>query len=276
MLRELVSNNIFVFTSDRYAQVTAGLVVTSQGAVLIDTLAFPSETRQVMRYVQERHKVPIRYVINTHYHADHTYGTGEVEGATVVSHHLTRELLDTAGRAALEDARKSSREFASVSIRLPDVVMHEGDLRLHIGGLTLRLMHAPGHSLDSIVVLVEEEEVLFAADLMMSVPFFGDGSWEDYVNSLTRIREGHYESIVQGHGELILRGETESRIDEDLAYLHCLRQGVEKVIQAGGGPEQLAEIDVADCGKNPIGLNGIVQQLHLSNARTLYQQLTGT
>ena len=47
MLRELVSNNIFVFSSELYAQVTAGAIVTSEGAIVIDTMPFPIESRQI-------------------------------------------------------------------------------------------------------------------------------------------------------------------------------------------------------------------------------------
>ena len=273
MLRELVSNNIFVFTSELYAQVTAGAIITPAGAIVIDTLAFPVETRQILQYVQERHGVPVKYVVNTHYHADHTLGTCLFDDARVVSHSLCRELLDTRGRLGLENARRNSREMAAITLRLPDVVFDEGIMALHLGGVTLAMWYSPGHSMDSIVCMVEEERVLFASDTMMPVPFFADGSWEAYVSSLEALRGGQYESIVQGHGEVILRGEVESRLDEDLHYLELLRKKVERVLDRNQGPEALDHIEIEDCGKNRIALNGLVQQLHHSNAETLYRVL---
>lgn len=273
MLRELVSNNVFVFTSELYAQVTAGGILTSDGAIVIDTLAFPSETRQIIQFIEQRHETKVRYVVNTHYHADHTYGTCFFDDAIVISHRSCRDLLDTRGRTALENAHRSSHEMQAISLRLPDVVFQEQCLNIHLGGITVRMWHTPGHSPDSSVCLIEEEGILFAADLMTPVPFFADGNWYDFVRSLESIRNEPYESIIQGHGEVILRGEVQSRIDDDLSYLHAIRKRVEAVVTSRRGPEALDAIDIEDCGKSRIALNGLVQQLHRSNLAALYWML---
>lgn len=275
MLRELVSKNIFVFTSELYAQVTAGAILTPSGAIVIDTLAFPAETQQILRFVEGRHHIPVRYVINTHYHADHTYGTCLFEGAQVIGSELCRELLDGPGRSSLEAARSTSRELDQIQIRLPDVVFgDEGDLKMYLDGVELTLRHSPGHSPDSITCMVEEEGILFAADTMMPVPFFADGSWSDFVASLEALLDIECEMIVQGHGEVILRGELHSRIEEDLDYLHLIRNRVAKIVEAGKGPQALDAIDIESCGKSRISLNGIVQQLHRGNLEWLYAHLS--
>ncbi len=273
MLRERVANNVYIFTSELYAQVTAGAIITSAGAIVIDTLPFPVETRQIVQFIEERNGVPVRYVVNTHYHADHTYGTCLFKHAQVVSHRLCRDLLDTRGRAGLERAQRGSRELASVEVRLPNMVFDSGTMSLHLGGATLRIWPAPGHSPDSVVCLMEEERILFAADTLMPLPFFADGSWEDYVSTLETLLPETYENAVQGHGEVILRGEVQSKIEEDLHYLHALRGHVEMAIKKNEGPEAIASIDIESCGKSRIPLNGLVEQLHRTNAETLYREL---
>jgi cyclase len=273
MLRERVANNIFVFTSELYAQVTAGAIITPAGAIVIDTLPFPAETRQIIRFVEERHNVPIRYVVNTHHHADHTYGTSFFQNARVVSHRLCREILDTRGREALERAKRNSRDLAGVKLRLPDIVFDEGFMNLHLGGMTLQMWHAPGHSPDSIVCLVQDERILFAADVMMPLPFFSDGNWDDYVATLNMLHAMQFENVIQGHGEVILRGEIQTKIEEDLHYLRTIHTQVEKLLNKNRGPEALDGIDIEKCGKSRIPLNGLVQELHRSNVETLYWQL---
>lgn len=273
MLRELVATNVFVFTSELYAQVTAGAILTPEGAIVIDTLPFPVETREIVQFVEGRHGLPVKYVVNTHYHADHTYGTSLFKNAQVVAHRLTRDLLDGPGREGLAAAQRTTRELAGLEIRLPEIVFDEGVMNLHLGGVTLQMWHMPGHSPDSIVCKIKGEDILFAADTMMAVPFFADGSWEATVNSLESLREERFESIVQGHGEVILRGEVEARIEEDLRYLQTLRERVEQIVHARKGPDALGSIDIEECGKSRIALNGVVQQLHASNVEVLYRQL---
>lgn len=273
MLRELVASNVFIFTSELYAQVTAGAILTPEGAIVIDTLPFPVETREIIQFIEKRHAKPVKYVVNTHYHADHTYGTCLFEDANIVSYHLTRDLLDTLGREGLEAAQRGSRELSSLEIRLPDVVFGPEGFDLQLGGVTLNMWHTPGHSPDGIVCHLEDENLLFAADTMMPVPFFADGSWADFVSSLESLKGQHFETVVQGHGEVILRGEVQSRIDEDLAYLHTVRARVEDIIENGGGHDALDSIDIEECGKSRIALNGIVQQLHAKNIDVLYHQL---
>lgn len=273
MLRELIAKDIYVFTSELYAQVTASAILTPAGAIVIDTLPFPVETREIINFIERRHGLAVRYLINTHYHADHTYGASLFDAAQVVSHRLTRDLLDGPGRAGLEAVQETSRELASVRIRLPDLLFDGEPLPLELGGVRLTLSHAPGHSPDCITCYIEDEAILFAGDAVMPLPFFADGSWQDTVDTLETLRPQRFEAIVQGHGEVILRGEVQERIEEDLYYLRTLRERVEQIVEQGDGPDALRKIALESCGKSPIALNGIVQQLHATNAEALYWAL---
>lgn len=274
MLRELVANNIFVFTSELYAQVTAGAILTPDGAIVIDTLPFPTETRQMIQYIEERRNALVHTVINTHYHADHTFGTCFFEDARVVSHSLTRKYLASRGQQSIDEAQRGTRGMMKLSLRLPDMTFNEGRLMIHFGGQDLELIHTPGHSPDAIVCHVINENILFAADTIMAIPYFGDGSWSDYVTTLNMLRDDKYEGIVQGHGEVILRGEVDSRFQEDLDYLHIIRERVENLVKKGEGPAALESIDIEECGKSRIALNGLVTQLHSSNLQKLYQEIS--
>lgn len=273
MLRERVADDIYVFSSELYAQVTAGAVVTPEGAILIDTLVFPSEARDIRNFLEGRLGCPVRYVINTHYHADHTYGTCFFPDALVVSHDLCLQLLQTRGRAALEAAKAAASELAPVEIVLPTVVFDQGCLNLHLGNKTVRIWHSPGHSPDSTVCLVEEDRVLFAADTLMPVPYFVDGSYDDFIASLKALQNQAFENVVQGHGEVILRGEVEDRIKDDLRYLETLRKRVLTALKQKDPEAYLESITVEHCGKSRILLNGAVQTLHRANLFALYDQM---
>ena len=256
MQRERVADDIYVFTSDLYAQVTASAVVTTEGVVLMDTLVYPEETLEIKRFLEGRLGKKVIYVINSHFHADHTTGTCFFEDAHVVSHARCRALLDQRGRESLERARASSEEMSNLALVLPDIVFDEGSMTLHIGGKTLELWHTPGHSPDSISCYVQEDHVLLAADILMPIPFFVDGDFDDFVSSLQLLQGKNYENVVQGHGEVILRGEVTEKIQGDLNYLEKLRTAVDSALTSDSPDDALAAIDVESCGKSRILLNG--------------------
>lgn len=272
MQRERIAEDIHVFTSDRYVQVTAGAVVTTEGVILIDTLVFPEETLHMKRYIEGRLGSKVRFVINTHFHADHTTGTCFFEDAHVIAHARCRALLDERGRKSLEHTKAASEEMRNVRLVLPNMVFDSGMLTLHIGGKTLQLWHTPGHSPDSIVCLIKEDRVLFAADTLMSLPYFVDGSYDDFLDSLRGLQGRNLENVVQGHGEVILRGEIEEKIQSDIDYLLKMRQAVDKALTSPAPDEALAAIDIERCGKSRILLNGAAQQLHRQNVTTLASQ----
>ncbi len=273
MQRERVADDIYVFTSELYAQVTAGAVITSEGAILIDTLVFPEEARAIRQFLEMRLGCPVRYVINTHYHADHTYGTCFFPDAQVIAHARCYDLLHTRGREGLAAAQHSTSELRDVEIVLPHMVFESGTLTVHLGNKTVELRHSPGHSPDSIVALVREDRVLFAADTMMPVPYFVDGSYDDFISSLNALKGGGYENVIQGHGEVVLRGEVEDVIRDNLEYLATIRAHVQRIIEQGAGPEALDAVTIEECGKSRIPLNGLVQDLHAANMQALYAEL---
>lgn len=273
MQRERITDQIFVFRSSLYAQVTAGVVLTSDGAVLIDTLLYPEESMRIRRFIEMGLGAEVRYVINTHFHADHTTGTCLFPDAHVIAHTLCAEILATRGRESLQRMKASGPEFKDVSLALPTITF-EDEIALELGGTRFRLRESPGHSPDSIVCLVEGEEVLFAADTVMPIPYFVGGNSSDLEQSLTRLLARDYENIVQGHGDIILRGEVPEKIRSDLHYLRCLREAVAHAID-DDRPDIETAIPLENCGKSQVLLNGIVTQLHQLNIRALIKEFQG-
>ena len=110
MLRERVASDIYVFRSELYLQVTAGVIVTEEGAVVVDTLPFPRESKALRDFAMRRCPQGIRYVINTHAHADHTHGSYLFADAELISHRKTREFLIKVGEQSLIQAKIQTPE----------------------------------------------------------------------------------------------------------------------------------------------------------------------
>ena len=127
-------------------------------AVVVD----PSYNAEILIQLARENNFEIKYVINTHHHRDHTAGNGEIRsslGSQVVAHELSK--VDK------------------------DIDVADGDL-LRVGGVTIKVIHTPGHSPDGICLLVDDK--LLTGDTL----FVGEcgrtdtqgGSSEDMYNSL--------------------------------------------------------------------------------------------
>jgi glyoxylase-like metal-dependent hydrolase (beta-lactamase superfamily II) len=273
MKHERVSENVYWFQSDIYVQVTAGVISGPQWATVIDTLVMPEETLALRSFIEEELNVPVRYIINTHNHADHTWGNCFFPGATIISHTLCRTMMNETGTSALEAAKKQNPAFKQIKIVLPHMTFTEGAVSLRVGKKNLILMPTPGHSADSISVLVEEDRVLFAGDAFLPLPYMVDGNIDELASSIKKIGKMGLENIVQGHGDIILRGEIDDAVKENIAYLNVLRKAVRAAAKRKNPIEALSMISVEDCGKSRVHLGGMANELHKRNVKALYRHV---
>lgn len=272
---ERLSDNVYVFTSDRYAQVTAGVVLTPDGAIVIDTLPYEDETRDMREFIERKLGSVVRYVVNTHHHADHVFGTWIFGGAHVVAHALCAELLHTRTREGLKRAQQDSPDMAKVHIVLPQVTFRTRQFRLTLGGKTLILTHSPGHSPDLVTVLVNEDRVLFASDTVMSIPVIAGtgGSLKNLLGSLQDVVLTDVEMLVQGHGDVILRGEIRDSVRGQIRYLQTIDAHVRRTLKRRLSKETLANYLLAATNLVKVQMGGLAENLHQTNVNALYDQL---
>jgi hypothetical protein len=108
----------------------------------------------------------------------------------------------------------------------------------------------------------------------MPVPTIFDGSFDDLTRSLSGMLDMSLDSLVQGHGEVVLRGEVQDLLRSDLAYLERIREAVQGVVERHEPIATLQNITIESCGKSRIPLNGFVSDLHQANLRRLYHDIS--
>ncbi len=275
MKSERVADNVYYFQSDNYARVNAGAIVGPDFAIQVDTLAYPDESLEIRDFIEQELAVPVRFVINTHYHADHSWGNCFFPGAVILGHELCRQMLVDRGTPSLAQAKKEGSTFRKVSIRPPEVTYQQGRISLKIGKKTVSLLHLPGHSLDNTAVLIEEDRVMFSGDTFMPLPYIVDGDIEEMIASMKMVSKMAMENIVQGHGDIILRGEVERTVKGNLAYLSAIRSAVRKAGRRKYPLDLLRNVDVESCGKGRVLLGGLAEELHQRNLRALYHYFYG-
>ncbi len=274
MRKERVTENVYVFTSEAYAQVNAGAIVTREGVVVIDTLPFPRETREMIDFLRGESDRGIRYVVNTHHHADHVYGNYLFEDADIISGERCREIMRKSGEKNLAEAKAQTPELAEVRLRLPNIAFPD-KMSLFLGDRVMRLMALPGHTADGIGLYLEGDKILFSGDAVMPLPYIFWGDRQMAVDTLHSIQEMNIEDIVQGHGDVLLKGEIDETLDSSIAYLECIYEKVKSKLAVRTSKERMVnEITLESCGYSPIALDGLVKQLHRSNILRVYQNLT--
>jgi glyoxylase-like metal-dependent hydrolase (beta-lactamase superfamily II) len=269
MQKERVSDNVYWFQSDVYAQVTAGAIIGPQWAVLIDTL-MPEETPEIKHFIENELLVPVRYVINTHHHADHSWGNCVFSNATIIGHELCRELMLSRSKSALDEAGKDNPLFKNLCIQEPSITLNEGSLYIKIGKKQIRIFSTPGHSEDSVSVLLEDDRILFSGDAYMPIPYFVGGDIDVMTQTITEIGSMGLENIIQGHGDIVLRGEIEDVTESHLEYLKSVRKLVKTAFRRKNPLDFLVSQSVEDSGKQRISMGGLAQDLHIRNLQWLY------
>ena len=146
---------------------------------------------------------------------------------------------------------------------------------MKVGKKNLVLMHLPGHTNDGIGVFIEEDRVLFSGDIFMPLPYIVDGDIDQMIASLNKIDEMSLENIVQGHGDVVLRGEIEFAIEDHLQYLSTNQKHVRRASRRKYPRDLLETLDVESCGKSRVLLGGLAEELHQRNMVSLYTSLFG-
>ncbi len=185
----------------------AGFVVTDAGVVVFDALGTPALGMQLRRSIAKITALPVKLVILSHYHSDHFYGVQAFQqaGVEIWAHERVRDYLASDAPAArLRERRQSLAPWVNDKTRLVAPTRYLGeDTSFTIGGLHFRAVHVgPAHTPEDLMLMVEEDKVLFAGDLVFAgrVPFAADGDVGPWIRSLGRVLQLDPRIVVTGHG----------------------------------------------------------------------------
>lgn len=216
----------------------SGFLVAEDGVTAIDTCATEQRTRAFADTVRERTRLPIRRVVNTHHHGDHTYGNRVLAGATVIGHQGIRDALLAWGTPP-EPRFWEPVDFGDIGIRAPEVTF-EQRLRLYVDDVQCEVFHVgtPAHTVSDSVVWLPEDRVLFAGDLLFHgvTPLMAHGSVSGALVALDLLDSLIPDVIVPGHGPV----GGPAMIDEVRRYLRLVQQLARDGVAAGLDPLETA------------------------------------
>jgi glyoxylase-like metal-dependent hydrolase (beta-lactamase superfamily II) len=219
----------------RYASLdlNIGVVVGGDGVLVVDTRASHGQAGELIGEMRCLTTLPVRWVVNTHWHWDHTFGNAMFPDADVWGHRNCREFLlsrpEEGRRAALQWAGEDGRAaIESVVIRPPDRLVDTNG-SIDIGGRSVRMEWLGlGHTDADLVVSIPDAGVVFAGDLLENgaPPVFGDGyplAWRDTVAALFSRVVG---TTVPGHGDVMDKDAVAAQAEELAAVAAACTAGL--------------------------------------------------
>jgi len=220
----------------------AGFVIGDDGVLVVDALFTPGAARALVAEIRRLTPKPIRYVVNTHYHADHTGGDQVLRdaGALIIAHRNVRGWVRTNNIALFGDRITPELKARIEALPLPNLVTDK-DLVIWLGARKVEVRTVLGHTGGDLVVTVPDAQVLFTGDMLWRkvAPNLIDGSvreWAAADADFAALPDAARMTFVPGHGDVA----TLADVHDFRAYLLDLRRLVTEARLAGFKDEALA------------------------------------
>jgi cyclase len=217
-----------------------GFLIGPRTVISIDSCATWRRTRAYQEAIAAVTAAPVRAVVNTHHHGDHTFGNCMFPGAAIIAHERAR-----AEAIAFGPPRDlpiwDGPDWGDLTLDPPfitftdEIAVHAGDLRTQV-----RYVGTAAHTTNDSIIWVPERSVLFCGDLIFNggTPFLLMGSITGSIEVLEQVvRPLEARTVVPGHGPVF---EDSGPIDATLDYLRFVKDVAARGHQAGLSPLRAA------------------------------------
>lgn len=239
-----LGQGLYAYISDNDASCNAVFLVASDGVLVVDTGFDALAGEKLLAAIRAISPLPVRYIVNTHYHRDHQAANGIVgPQAEVFSTAWTRKRtldflhndLPRLEQQLTGDARESWR---TVRYRAATITTDNADIYLDSQQVHLEF-HGPAHTMGDLVVEFPAQKAIATGDLFLnrSCPAMDRGSVLNWIHTLEQLLASPAETFVPGHFELGSRKDLQRFHD----YLAALRDQVTAQVSAGASWDQVRQ-----------------------------------
>ncbi|MCW5747088.1 MAG: MBL fold metallo-hydrolase [Alphaproteobacteria bacterium] len=249
-----LSEHAYAFTAE--GDPNTGIIIGDDAVMVLDTQATPAMAQQVIERIRTVSDKPIKYVVLSHYHAVRVLGATAYGAEHIIASEATRELIVERG---MQDWKSEFQRFPRLfrdadsipGLTWPTITF--GDrMSIWLGKVQVDIIHAGrGHTKGDTIAWLPEEKVLFSGDLVEfgAAPYAGDAYFQDWPQTLERLREMKATALVPGRGEALM---TPEAVDQGLsgtqAFVTELFAEVSKRAQAGGDLKTAYDAAMAKLG----------------------------
>ena len=230
----------YVHGEARWDKCNSGFIVGDEGVMVIDAMMVGSMVKPYLEAIRKVTTKPVRYVVNTHHHVDHSFGNQFYDAAEVVSHTRCRQALVERGvdvAAYQKQWPQYSEDWPKVNL-MPATITYENKMVVHLGNRVVELLY-PGaaHTYGDTLIYLPQDKVLFTGDVAFHylIPLARDG----HVSSWIKVARGLINrldaaTVMPGHGPV---GD-KTAIVKTLDYLQLLKRTCQLHFQQGAGIDE--------------------------------------
>ncbi len=217
----------------------AGFVIGEDGVAVIDTFENPEAAKQMLAEIRELTTLPVKFVINTHYHIDHVAGNEVFQktGSIVFAQRNVRSWIHTENLKFFGKNIKPEEKTMVESLGAPDAVYDSG-VTLFLGSRRIEVRVFPGHTGGDSVIFIPDAQVVFTGDLFWrhTLPNLIDASTAAWLSTLDTIAATQpAATFVPGHGDI----GNAADVRAFRGYLAYLREQVATPVKEGKTPDAL-------------------------------------
>jgi cyclase len=236
-----LGNNVYaaIAVPKTNAGSNSGFLIGDDGVLVVDTFVTSDAAKALLAEIQKLTKLPIKFVVNTHYHLDHVAGNGVYAqaGAVIIGHKNVRGWINTENLKFFGPTPKPEQK-SLVEGLLPPSITYDSALELFLGSRRVLVRYYPGHSGGDSVVIVPDAQVVFTGDLFWckTLPNLIDGTTDKWAETDAKLAaEFPNAKFVSGHGDV----GTADDVKDFEGYLNDLRAAVAQGIKNGQSGDAL-------------------------------------
>ena len=250
-----LGDDLYLLIGDSYRSNSTAFVSKNE-VLLVDALGSSTDAEALRNWVEDELKKEVRFIVSTHYFADHMAALNLFPRATVIAHKNYKETFDS-------ERYRTDEELAH--FREPDMLISD-ELRINWGRHSLNLFHNPGHTSSTLGIDVQQADLLIVGDTLVgNIVYLMYSTPERFAPALKRLELNARNRVLSSHGNVRSR----DAISHAQFYLKTLGERAIEARASAEGEQSLLQTPLETCLPEGVDATAFEKIFHERNLHSV-------